>query len=222
VEDAQLNVVQRMLGRHGRLLGPDELREAARHDPGALTPGALFRHRRELEPPEPSEGFARVDAVAFERRRRPDYDGRALIFWYDGVVRKSRSGARSPVSPDDVELLPGARDALRRHLAEGGRAVGVSWQPEIATGRTSADAVEAVFARTHALLGAEIEHLYCPHPDGPPVCWCRKPLPGLGAVLIERHRLDPSACVYVGRDASDEAFARALGFAYRHRDEAFR
>jgi len=53
------------------------------------------------------------------------------------------------------------------------------------------------------------------------VCWCRKPLPGLGVLLVERHRLDPVRCVYVGQDASDEAFARTMGFIYRHRDEHF-
>jgi histidinol phosphatase-like enzyme len=53
------------------------------------------------------------------------------------------------------------------------------------------------------------------------VCWCRKPLPGLAVVLIERHRLDPARCLYVGKDASDEAFARAAGFTYRHADEMF-
>lgn len=219
LEDAQVNVVQRMLARYGRLLGPDEMTRAARDDPSVLTPGALFRHRREQEPPDGSEGFVRVDAVAFERRPREDHRARALIFWYDGVVRASRSGARSPTSPDDVEVPPGARDAIRRHADEGWLVLGVSWQPEIARGERTAEEVEATFARTHNLLGAEVAAVYCPHGDGPPVCWCRKPLPGLGALLIDRHRLDPARCVYVGRDASDEAFARALGFTYRHRDD---
>jgi aryl-alcohol dehydrogenase-like predicted oxidoreductase/histidinol phosphatase-like enzyme len=221
LEDAQVNVVQRMLSRYGRLLGPEELTRAARQDPGALSPGALFRHRRELEPPEVSEGFFRVDAVPFERRRTADFQNRALIFWYDGVVRTSRSGARTPTSPDDVQVLPGRREAIRRHLDDGWLVLGVSWQPEIAGGAMRPDAVEAAFARTHELLGAPIDVVYCPHGDGPAVCWCRKPLPGLGVVLIERHRLDPARCVYVGRDASDESFARALGLTYRRRDEVF-
>ena len=219
LDDAQVNVVQRMLSKYGRLLEPEEMARVARDDPSVLTPGALFRHRREQEPPHESEGFVRVDAVPFARRRREDHHGRALIFWYDGVVRTSRSGARTPTSPGDVEVLPGAREAIRRHVDEGWLVLGVSWQPEIARGERTADEVGAAFARTHELLGAEVEVVYCPHGDGPPVCWCRKPLPGLGALLIERHRLDPSRCVYVGRDASDEAFARLLGFTYRHRDD---
>ena len=219
LEDAQVNVVQRMLSKYGRLLEPEEMTRAARDDPSVLTPGALFRHRREQETPEGSEGFARIDAVAFARRRREDHHRRALIFWYDGVVRMSCSGARTPISPGDVEVLPGAREAIRRHVDEGWLALGVSWQPEIARGERTAGEVGATFARTHELLGAEVDGVFCPHGDGPPLCWCRKPLPGLGVLLIERHRLDPSRCVYVGRDASDEAFARVLGFTYRHRDD---
>jgi len=221
LEDAQVNVVQRMLSRHGRLLGPEELGRAARDDPGTLSPGALFRHRRQLEPPEASEGFVRIDAVGFQRRPRPGFDTRALIFWYDGVVRTSRSAARTPTSPDDVEVLPGRPEALRQHLDDGWLLLGVSWQPEIAGGAMSPADVGATFARTHQLLGAEIDCVYCPHGEGPAVCWCRKPLPGLGVLLIERHGLDPARCVYVGRDASDRAFARTMGFGYRRPDEVF-
>jgi hypothetical protein len=38
-------------------------------------------------------------------------------------------------------------------------------------------------------------------------------------MLIERHRLDPARCVYVGRDGVDQSFSRALGFAYRSASE---
>jgi aryl-alcohol dehydrogenase-like predicted oxidoreductase/histidinol phosphatase-like enzyme len=221
LEDAQVNVVQRMLARHGRLLGPDELRRAARDDPGAVGPGVLFRHRRELEPPELSEGFARVDVVPFVREPRPGFEGRAVFVGYDGVLRASRSGARSPRSPDDVAIVPGARDWLARKRDEGWRLCGISWHPEVADETMRAEEVEAVFSRTHELLGLEIEHAWCPHGDGPPVCWCRKPLPGLGLTLIERHRLDPARCVYIGRDSSDRAFARALGLQYREAAEVF-
>jgi len=44
----------------------------------------------------------------------------------------------------------------------------------------------------------------------------------LRVVLVERHRLDPARCVYVGHDAGDRAFARALGLQYREAAEAFR
>jgi histidinol phosphatase-like enzyme len=114
-----------------------------------------------------------------------------------------------------VALVPGAREVLARYRDEGWRLCGISWHPEVAGGTTSADGVEAVFGRTHELLGLDVDHVWCPHGDGAAVCWCRKPLPGLGVVLIERHGLDPARGVYIGRDASDRIFARALGFTYR-------
>jgi aryl-alcohol dehydrogenase-like predicted oxidoreductase/histidinol phosphatase-like enzyme/predicted kinase len=221
LEDAQVNVVQRLLARYGTLPGPEDLKRASRDDPGALTPAALFRHRRELEPPDASEGFVKVESVPFVRRRPGGHDGRAFLFWHDGVVRASRSGARTPSAPDDVVVLPGRAAALARQRADGYALLGVSWQPEVHAGRMTDEEARAVFARTHELLGAEVDTVYCPHGDGPPVCWCRKPLPGLALVLIDRHRLDPARCLYVGRDAADQAFARAAGFTFRHADDVF-
>ena len=118
-------------------------------------------------------------------------------------------------------LLPGRREGVRRHLDLGWRVFGLSWHPEVAAGRVTSEDVEAGFQRTRELLGADIECAYCPHGDGPTVCWCRKPMPGLGVLLIDRHRLDPARCVYVGREASDLAFARALGFEYRIAAQVF-
>jgi histidinol phosphatase-like enzyme len=144
-----------------------------------------------------------------------------LILWYDGVLRRSRSGQRAPSSAGDVEILPGRAETLRRHAEQGWRLLGLSWHPELDAGTSTPEQVAAGFARTHELLGIEIDALYCPHGAGPPVCWCRKPLPGLGVLFIVRHRLDPSRCLYVGEGGSDRAFARRLGFQYREPNEFF-
>lgn len=220
LEDAQVNAVQRLLARHGRLLGPEELKAASKTDPNTFGPGVQLRHQRELDPPDASEGFSRVDQAAFERRS-PAGDRRALLFWYDGVLRKSRSGARTPTTPEDVEILPGRSDVLRRYRDDGFLLLGISWHPEIAMGTAGEAQVQACLARTHELLGLSLDALFCPHPDGPPVCWCRKPLPGLGVVFIERHRLDAARCLYVGDDGNDRALARRLGFQYSDQHDFF-
>ncbi len=221
IEDAQVNAVERILARHGRLLSPAEMKSAARADPGVFAPNVQLRHLRELEPPDTSEGFERVERVGFERTPRPERAARAVLLWLDGVVRVSRSGARRPVSPDDVAVLPGRAEALRRRHADGFQIFGLAWHPEVAAGAAACAEIEATLDRTRELLGVPIESSYCPHADGPPACWCRKPLPGLGVVLAARHGLDAGRCLYVGRDASDRAFARRLGFEYRDASDFF-
>jgi predicted kinase/histidinol phosphatase-like enzyme len=220
VEDAQFNAAWRMVTRYGRLLGPEEMRAAARSDPGVFAPTVQFRHRRTLERPEPSEGFSRVEVVPFQRRRDPSFTNRALILWCDGVLRRSRSGKRTPATPDDVEVLAGRHETLARYRRDGWILLALSWQPEVAAGTATPADVDACFERTRDLLGLPLEFLYCPHGGGPPICWCRKPMPGLGVVLIHRHQLDAGQCLYVG-DASDRAFARRLGFRYADAAEFF-
>jgi histidinol phosphatase-like enzyme len=180
-----------------------------------------FRYQRELEPPDSTEGFSRIDVVPFERRYDASFDNRALIVWCDGVLLRSRSGRRTPSSPDDVDVFAERVDVLRRYQADGWRLLGLSWQPEVAEERLSAAHVVDVFARMQEMLGVAIEVEYCPHGAGPPTCWCRKPLPGLGVVFIHRHQLDAAQCIYVGAGPQDPGFARRLGFQYRDAQDFF-
>ena len=219
VEDAQMNAAWRMVETYGRLLGPHEMRvrsgAGAKPDATAFGPGVQFRYQRELEPPHASEGFSRIETIPFERMHDPSFTNRALIIWCDGVLSRSVSGQRVPVSPDDVEVFPERGEVLRRYAADGWRLLGLGWQPEIAEEVLTADRAEAGYARMQERLGVAMDVLYCPHGGGPPICWCRKPLPGLGVVFIERYRLDPSRCLYVGAGPQDPGFARRLGFQYR-------
>jgi histidinol phosphatase-like enzyme/predicted kinase len=221
VEDAQINAVTRLLARHGRLLAGDELSRAARSEAGIFAPGTQFRMQRELEPPIPGEGFAEVETAPFERRWPPDHVNRALFVWCDGILMRSRSGARTPVSADDVEVVEGRGRVLRGYRDDGWLVIGLSWQPEIADGARTPNDADAVLARLRAGLDVDMDTFYCPHGAGPPVCWCRKPLPGLAMVAIAKHRLDPSRCLFVGDGPQDPGFARRLGFGYRPAPEFF-
>jgi hypothetical protein len=99
-----VNAVEWMLSKYGKLLGPDEMRVAARADVSTFGPGVQFRYQRTLEPPDLSEGFCAIDTVPFERRRDRSSSNRAVILWCDDVLMRSRSGKRSPSSLDDVDV----------------------------------------------------------------------------------------------------------------------
>jgi aryl-alcohol dehydrogenase-like predicted oxidoreductase/predicted kinase len=221
LEDAQTNAVSRIIGRYGRLPPEVELKALRKVDISAFLPGVQFRYVRELEAPDVSEGFSRVDVIPFERRVDPSFTNRAVIVWCDDVLLRSRSGRRTPIGLDDVDVWTDRAAVLRRYQADGWRVLGLSWQPEIAEGVQTLDGARAVFGRMNELLGVDVDVELCPHPAGPPTCWCRKPLPGLGVLFIHRHRLDPRQCTYVGAGPQDPGFARRLGFSFCEAEEFF-
>jgi aryl-alcohol dehydrogenase-like predicted oxidoreductase/predicted kinase len=221
IEEAQINAVSRLVTRYGALPGPEELRAASRRDPAAWGPAAQFRYQRELEAPDPSEGFSTVEIVPFERRRDPSRVNRAVIVWIDGILQRSRSMKRTPASPADAEAFVERGAVLRRYQEEGWTLLGMSWLPEIADDVMTTAEADAIFEVLRRSLDVEIEIAYCPHGAGPPVCWCRKPLPGLGVVFEQRHQLDPARCIYVGSGPQDPTFARRLGYQYRDAEEFF-
>jgi hypothetical protein len=182
------------------------MKKAVKGDISAFAPTVQFRHQRELEPPVPAEGFSRIETMPFERTRDASRTNKALIVWCDVTV-----------AADQVRR----GSVLRRYRDEGWLLLGLAWRPEVADRTLTSEQVDAEFAQLQESLGVSIDVLYCPHGGGPPVCWCRKPLPGLGVVFIERHRLDPAKCIYVGAGPQDPAFARRLGFQYREAHEFF-
>jgi aryl-alcohol dehydrogenase-like predicted oxidoreductase/predicted kinase/histidinol phosphatase-like enzyme len=221
VEDAQVNAAERLVARYGELPGDTALAALRKKDVAAFAPTVQFKYQRALEPPDPAEGFSRIAVMPFERRRDEAFVNRAVIVWCDGLLLRSRSGARVPRTPDDVDVDHGRGAILRVWRDEGWRVLGMSWQPEIAEGLQSTAGADAVFARMNHLLALDIAVAYCPHAAGPPTCWCRKPLPGLGVLFVQHYELDASTCLYVGEGPQDPGFARRLGFQYRDAKEFF-
>jgi D-glycero-D-manno-heptose 1,7-bisphosphate phosphatase len=115
--------------------------------------------------------------------------------------------------PDDVELLPGAAEAVRLLNEAGVPVVIVTNQSGIGRGYFDVRAYRAVHARLMTLLeslGARVAGtLYCPHsPEDD--CECRKP--GLGLYLLAAATLgvDTAGGLYVGDRAGDVLPAVAL------------
>jgi hypothetical protein len=65
----------------------------------------------------------------------------------------------------------------------------------------------------HAPAGVT-EVAVCRHVGGPPVCWCRPPLPGLVLAFARRHGVDPARSVLVGTSSAHRTMAKTLGCAF--------
>ncbi len=213
--EAHVNIVLRNLDKYGRLLGPEDMKVLVKNDPTLPPPLALLKWVSTFEAPSLTEGFASLDVIPFERRLDPTHTEKGLLLDVDGTLRKTKSGGIYPKHPDDVELLPGRHEVLKRWLDDGYQLFFVSNQSGIASGQLDRAAAESAFLRTVQLLGLPVtEVAYCPHPAFPVACYCRKPLPGLGVYLMQRHRLARAHLTVVGDMASDAEFAAGLGVRY--------
>jgi D-glycero-D-manno-heptose 1,7-bisphosphate phosphatase len=144
----------------------------------------------------------------------------------DGVlndlVPDPRTGMpESPLAPEQVVLLPGAANAVKRLRAAGYVLVGVSNQPAAAKGIVSPEALERVQARTLELLeweGAVFDDFeICPHhpegvvPELARVCDCRKPAPGMLFRAARKLDLDLGASWMIGDTDADVETGAAAG-----------
>ncbi|MDA1016503.1 MAG: HAD-IIIA family hydrolase [Planctomycetota bacterium] len=222
MSEARINVVLRMLAKYGMPLGPDEMNLFRKADPTLPPPIALDRWAAGFEPPSLDEGFSTVDEIPFVRRVDPTHTERGLLLDVDGTLRTTISGEIYPRHPDDVALLPGRREILSSWVKAGYRLFFISNQSGVASRRVAHEAVQAAMFRTAELLQVPITEIaYCPHPSRPVGCFCRKPMPGLGVYLMQRHRLSPEHLIMVGDMESDALFARGLNIQFCHADEFF-
>jgi HAD superfamily hydrolase (TIGR01662 family) len=112
--------------------------------------------------------------------------------------------------PALVLPLPGVRGALERLRARGIRLALVSNQSGVGRGLLSAEAAEAVMARTVERLGPFDDVRFCPHAPGAG-CVCRKPAPGMLLDAAAALGVDPLRCAMIGDVGADMEAARAAG-----------
>jgi aryl-alcohol dehydrogenase-like predicted oxidoreductase/histidinol phosphatase-like enzyme len=206
VADAQINCICRMIAVHGSLPMPEDIRELGKRDTRFLLPDAQFRYERTLEPPTTDEGFESVEMRPFVRERAPG-DVPALMLDLDDLV-----GNRTPVlEARDVNITPDGRTMLERRAAEGFRLFVHAWRPQIARRATTLADVYACFARLREIVGTEIDSACCPHDAGPPICWCRKPIPGSVIEFAMRRNVALDRSVVRGSSAADRTMAARIG-----------
>jgi histidinol phosphatase-like enzyme len=209
-----------MIEALGRLPMPDELRSLGRTDPRFFAPDAQFRYERLVEPPVIDEGFAAIESRDFVRQHRIDCSNRAVILEFDDVLCP-RDGDRPALHPDEVSIPELHRAALQAFSRAGWFLLAFAWRPQIDNGSVTLAAVHACFQRARDQIGLDIDFACCPHPAGPPVCWCRKPLPGLLLQFAGRQRVALDHSILIGRSAADRTLARRLGLAFHDPDPFF-
>jgi aryl-alcohol dehydrogenase-like predicted oxidoreductase len=183
---AQVNLVERLLERFGSLPTPDELRDLARREPGVHAPTSQMRALRELEPPSTDEGFADVVQVPFSRAES----------------RRGRGGVFVAAAALTHAGWEHALDEGKPHLV-------FDWSADGAP-----NALAAVATRLSAHVSGPVESALCPHPAGPPTCWCRPPLPGLPLAFARAHGVDPAHSTLVGTGPAHRTLATTLGARY--------
>ncbi len=145
-----------------------------------------MRAFRELEPPSEDEGFAGVEHVPFTRTPHP---GRTRTGVFVAAAVIGRAGWPEILAEAD----PGAP-----HLV-------FDWIP----GGSATD-LDIVASKVSTSVTGPVDVAVCPHPGGPPICWCRPPLPGLPLAFARAHGIDPSRSLLIGTSPAHRTLANAL------------
>ena len=224
IEDAQINALHRMWSRYGRIFMTAEEKashDKAKKDSNIFPIAVLFQYRKKYEAPSKNEGFSSIKKEKFVRRHPgPEYINKAIIFDYDDTLRHSTGPLNWPEQPSEVELLPGRKIVVQHLRNEDAILAAVSNQSAISKG-LSVEAAVACFERTNELLDVDLEYYFCPHKAPPITCYCRKPQCGFGVLLIEKYKLTPAECIFVGDQTTDKTFAGRLGFHYAEANDFF-
>ena len=132
----------------------------------------------------------------------------------------------SPMKPEQLRLLPGAAEAVRKLKKAGFYVFIVTNQPAAAKGKTTFGKLCEInrTMREAVADGGEdpIDEIFmCPHfPEEQPLtrehflikgCTCRKPQPGLILRAREKYRIDPERSYMVGDSFTDVLCGRAAG-----------
>jgi D-glycero-D-manno-heptose 1,7-bisphosphate phosphatase len=126
---------------------------------------------------------------------------------------------------EDLELLPGAAEAVKYINNSGYLAIVITNQPVIARGEASLEDLEEIHNKLETDLGRKRAYLddifFCPHhPDrGFPGeraeykidCPCRKPKPGLIFQAAQKYNINLSQSYMAGDDTKDVQAATAAG-----------
>lgn len=177
---------------------------------------------KDMGTPERYESVCRDFHEGRVAAKNLSHQQRAVFLDRDGTINRYVGFLRNI---DDLELLPGAAEAIGRINASGCLAIVVTNQPVIARGEVMAAELDEIHNKLETLLGQEGVYLdaifYCPHHphkgyEGEITelkidCGCRKPKPGLLLQAAERFNIDLSRSWMIGDSESDIRAGLAAG-----------
>ncbi|MCC7049399.1 MAG: HAD-IIIA family hydrolase [Alphaproteobacteria bacterium] len=136
---------------------------------------------------------------------------RLVMLDRDGVLNVDRP--RSVRHPDELEMIPGAAQAVARLNRAGLRVALVSNQAVVGRGEIDRAMLDAIQARLRDALGAAGARLdaefLCTDTEGPR----RKPAPGMLLEALARFGADPAATPMIGDALTDLQAAKQAGCA---------
>lgn len=124
--------------------------------------------------------------------------------------------------PEQMKVLPGVPEGLKRLKDEGAFLVIATNQPAVAQGMIDEPGLQALHKGLVEKLGATVDAVYyCPHhptrrhPEGISRyridCECRKPKPGMLLSAAKEHGIDLKTSFIVGDSTRDIGAGRAAG-----------
>ena len=147
---------------------------------------------------------------------------KAIFLDRDGTINRHIGFLRKP---EELELLPGAAEAVKRINASGYLAVVITNQPVIARGEVTTEQLQIIHNKLETLLGREWAYIdglyYCPHhpdkgfegevPELKIDCDCRKPKPGLILKAAQDFNIDLQSSWMIGDGKNDISAGKNAG-----------
>lgn len=157
--------------------------------------------------------------------------GRKAVFLdRDGVLNRAIVREGKPYPPAtlaDLEIMPGAPEALAALKELGFVLIVVTNQPDIARGTQGLDSIQAINDAIASRLPIDATYV-CPHDDADE-CDCRKPKPGLLLRAAAERSIDLRASFMIGdrwrdieagRNAGSSTIFIDYGYREKHPDPA--
>ena len=147
---------------------------------------------------------------------------KAIFLDRDGTINRHIGFLRRP---EELELLPGAAEAIKMINSSGYLAIVITNQPVIARGEVTTSQLQEIHDKLETLLGREGAYIdglyYCPHhpdkgfagevPELKFDCDCRKPKPGLILRAAKDFNIDVSQSWMIGDGKNDIGAGKNAG-----------